>query len=709
VTAAVAGANTATVVADRHFDLAVAVVHDHLSALRLRVLDRVGESFLYQAIRGQVDACRKLDGLSFDAQINLEPRLARLRHEPVEMLEAWLRSERRRFFGPPQHSDHPAHLGQRLSAGSLDDEQRVALAHLVGSEQPTHTGCLDGHDADAVTNDVVELAGNPSALLCDRRTGTLLALALGSCCPVPRLVGFLELPAQREADDPDDAEDETEEKKVAETPLRIRSLDDRVGPDDDRKSCKGLSPIAEQSHEEDRRASGQEGDEVGRGEPVVEKGRHDNRGGNRDRRAEREPPPCEEGRNDRHDQRYVEPKWSFRPVLVVVADGNRDPEPDPDDNQGVEPVVREPPKHVHGLKVLRKRRNRLVREDEPNIVPVDDGESLSRPKTSWERRPSLISMTSPAGGHMNTALIVETSGLTKRFGERVAVSNVDLRVPRGAAFGYLGPNGAGKTTLIRMLLGLTQATAGTMRLLGRPVPEERSAALARVGAIVEEPRFHAHLTGRENLTVIAAARQPEAHARIEGALARAGLTHRADERVKRYSLGMRQRLGVARSLLADPELLILDEPTNGLDPAGIREFRDMIRGFVAEGRTVLLSSHLLDEVEKICDEVAIVDRGQVVAQGPIADLAAGGKQTILISTSDEEQALSILSDHRAVTSAIPEGSGIRVTLDPEDSTAADDISRRIVLGGLAIRRFEPTRVSLEQRFLEITSRLEEAA
>jgi ABC-2 type transport system ATP-binding protein len=176
--------------------------------------------------------------------------------------------------------------------------------------------------------------------------------------------------------------------------------------------------------------------------------------------------------------------------------------------------------------------------------------------------------------------------------------------------------------------------------------------------------------------------------------------------VKRYSLGMRQRLGVARSLLADPELLILDEPTNGLDPAGIHEFRDMIRGFVAEGRTVLLSSHLLDEVEKICDEVAIVDQGQVVAQGPIAELAAGAKQTILIATSDDEQALAVFSEHRAVEAVAAEAMGIRVTLKAD---AGDDISRRLVHAGLAIRRFEPARVSLEQRFLEITSRLEEAA
>jgi ABC-2 type transport system ATP-binding protein len=211
--------------------------------------------------------------------------------------------------------------------------------------------------------------------------------------------------------------------------------------------------------------------------------------------------------------------------------------------------------------------------------------------------------------------------------------------------------------------------------------------------------------------VIAAAREPEAHARIEGALARAGLSQRADERVKRYSLGMRQRLGVARSLLADPELLILDEPTNGLDPAGMREFRGMIRGFVAEGRTVLLSSHLLDEVEKICDAVAIVDQGRVVMQGSIADLARGGKQTILIATSDEERALALLAENRSVASAVAETGGIRVSLraDVETQPAADEIGRRLVLAGLAIRRFEPARASLEQRFLDITSRLEEAA
>jgi ABC-2 type transport system ATP-binding protein len=313
---------------------------------------------------------------------------------------------------------------------------------------------------------------------------------------------------------------------------------------------------------------------------------------------------------------------------------------------------------------------------------------------------------------MSTTYAVETSGLTKRFGKRVAVDTVDLQVPRGSAFGYLGPNGAGKTTLIRLLLGLTRASGGRMRLLGRPVPAERIAALARVGAIVEEPCFHRYLTGRENLAVISAAREREAHARIEWALARVGLVERADERVAAYSLGMRQRLGVARALLADPELLILDEPTNGLDPAGIREFREMIRALVAEGRTVLLSSHLLDEVEKICDAVAIVDHGHVVMQGSLAELR-GDRRIILIGSSDPVRVQALLAAHPAVRSAAKAEQGIRVTLRPGFPGTAEehaaDINRFLVEAGLAVHRVEPAQASLEERFLEITSRLGVAA
>jgi ABC-2 type transport system ATP-binding protein len=307
------------------------------------------------------------------------------------------------------------------------------------------------------------------------------------------------------------------------------------------------------------------------------------------------------------------------------------------------------------------------------------------------------------------ALAIETSGLVKRFGERAAIDGVDLRVPRGVAFGFLGPNGAGKTTMIRMLLGLTHASAGSMSLLGHPVPAQRRVALERVGAMVEEPRFHPHLSGRENLRLIAAVRGPDARGRIGPALARVGLAERADEKVRRYSLGMRQRLGVARSLLADPQLLILDEPTNGLDPGGIQEFRGMIRAMVEqEGRTVFLSSHLLDEVEKTCDAAAIVDRGKVLTQGPIAELARRGThEELIVGVDDVVQALLLLDGLPQVREAHRIEQGIRVEL-ADGPRAAAEVNARLVGAGLAVERLEPVRHSLEERFLQITARLDEA-
>ena len=302
--------------------------------------------------------------------------------------------------------------------------------------------------------------------------------------------------------------------------------------------------------------------------------------------------------------------------------------------------------------------------------------------------------------------VVETEGLTKRFGERTVVRDVDLRVPRGSAFGYLGPNGAGKTTLIRMLLGLTPASSGRMKLLGLDVPERRSEALARVGAIVEEPRFHGHLTGRENLEVVAAARGRDAVARIDAALEQVGLAARAGDRVKTYSLGMKQRLGIARCLLADPRLLVLDEPMNGLDPAGIQEFRAFVRSFVDEGRTIVLSSHLLDEVEKTCDHVAIVDRGTIVAQGAIAELRGDGL-VVFVEADDPERARGLLAASASVERVVDAGTVLAVSI--LDRAAVPDLNRRLVEAGVAVRRLEPQQASLEQRFLEITTRLEDAA
>jgi ABC-2 type transport system ATP-binding protein len=303
---------------------------------------------------------------------------------------------------------------------------------------------------------------------------------------------------------------------------------------------------------------------------------------------------------------------------------------------------------------------------------------------------------------------VETHGLTKRFGTNVAVDNVELLVPRGSAFGYLGPNGAGKTTLIRTLLGLTHADAGTMSLLGHRVPRHRDLALARVGAIVDEPRFHGHLTGRQNLQILAAARERQAKDRIEPSLERVGIMHRADDKVSKYSMGMRQRLGVAACLLGDPQLLILDEPMNGLDPAGMLDMRDMIRSLASEGRTVVLSSHLLDEVERTCDAVAIVDRGKVIRQGPISQLLAGSSFELQVECSEPDRARTLV-EPTALGGHVQVGpDGLDMTL-PEgtERDVIAEVNRVLVAGGISVYRLQHIQASLETWFLQVTSRLGE--
>jgi len=302
--------------------------------------------------------------------------------------------------------------------------------------------------------------------------------------------------------------------------------------------------------------------------------------------------------------------------------------------------------------------------------------------------------------------LIETRGLTKHFGLRAALDGVDLRVPAGVAFGLLGPNGAGKTTLIRALLGLTRATSGSIRVMGHSMPADHAAALARVGAVVEEPRFHGHLSGRDNLITVSALMSDEATARIPASLHRVGLAARGDELVSTYSLGMRQRLGIARCLLSDPRLLILDEPMNGLDPAGILEFRNLIRSFVSEGRTVLISSHLLDEIEKTCDMVAIIDRGRVIREGRLDSLSDGSdRRQVLVESDDNQRALALLRMESAVRAVEVDASGaLLITLSGDGAAAA--VNRALVAGGIGVARLEPLRESLEDRFLDITSRLQ---
>ncbi|MGH3197196.1 MAG: ABC transporter ATP-binding protein [Streptosporangiaceae bacterium] len=329
--------------------------------------------------------------------------------------------------------------------------------------------------------------------------------------------------------------------------------------------------------------------------------------------------------------------------------------------------------------------------------------------------PALVPALVPAPraalpfGSRDGGWAVETHDLTKRFATNVAVDDVELLVPRGRAFGYLGPNGAGKTTLIRTLLGLTRADGGTMSLLGLPVPAERSRALAGVGAIVDEPRFHPHLTGRENLRLLAAARGGDADSRIAPSLARVGLADRAGDKVGSYSMGMRQRLGVAACLLGDPELLILDEPMNGLDPAGMHEMRAMITSLVGEGRTVMLSSHLLDEVERTCDAVAIVDHGRVIRQGPIDELTRGaGTLVVQVDCAEPARAAQLVEEAGIAAGTTLTEAGLTATLPAGASReTVADINRRLVGAGISVYGLQEIRTSLEDWFLSVTSRLGE--
>ncbi|MDQ8043160.1 MAG: ABC transporter ATP-binding protein [Solirubrobacteraceae bacterium] len=299
--------------------------------------------------------------------------------------------------------------------------------------------------------------------------------------------------------------------------------------------------------------------------------------------------------------------------------------------------------------------------------------------------------------------IIELRGVTKRFGSVAAVDDITVDVQPGRCFAWLGPNGCGKTTLIRMMLGLARPSGGEITVRGFRVPRDSRLALSRVGAIVEEPRFYPYLSGRDNLRIWAAHYDASATGRIDAELARVGLTDAAKQKVKAYSLGMRQRLGVARAMLNDPELLLLDEPTNGLDPAGLVEFRQMVRSLVGEGRTVFISSHILDEVERMADDVAIIQRGRMVSQGSIAELTRGTTSAIDVRVSDPQAAHQAIVDLPFVQGVEAHEHGrlsIAVAASGDDELRAT--AERLVTRGVGLFELSPRAASLEAAFLEIT-------
>jgi ABC-2 type transport system ATP-binding protein len=296
-------------------------------------------------------------------------------------------------------------------------------------------------------------------------------------------------------------------------------------------------------------------------------------------------------------------------------------------------------------------------------------------------------------------LPVAARGLVKRYGHVIAVNRIDLTVHRGDVYGFLGPNGAGKTTALRILLGLLRPDAGTVSLFGRDPQRELPAALDGVGGFVETPHFYPYLSGRKNLELFAAYDGGDAGTRIDPLLEVVELAKRAGDKVGGYSQGMRQRLGIAASLLRGPKLLVLDEPTNGLDPRGMRDMRALIRRLASEGMTVVLSSHLLGEVEEVCTRVGIINSGSVVYEGTLAELQARSSTRYRLRTTDPRRAVAVC----AKTKDIRE---VEIVEDELTFVATEEavlaLSRALVQAGLAIAALVPETDTLEQLFLELT-------
>jgi ABC-2 type transport system ATP-binding protein len=295
---------------------------------------------------------------------------------------------------------------------------------------------------------------------------------------------------------------------------------------------------------------------------------------------------------------------------------------------------------------------------------------------------------------------VEARGLVKRYGELTAVDRVDLTVEAGSVYGYLGPNGAGKTTSLRILLGLIRPDAGVARLFGRDPLQHGAAALDGVAGFVEAPRFYPYLSGRRNLELMAALDGGDAGDRIDAVLATVDLSERQGDKVKGYSHGMKQRLGIAAALLRAPRLLLLDEPTTGLDPAGMRDMRQLVRRLADGGMTVLLSSHLMGEVEELCDRVAIVRSGRVIYEGALDALLRSTGQRYRLRSTDDERARRVCLGQPGVGEVARAGDGLTFAVDGERAVA--DLSVALVEAGVAITALVPAAASLEELFFRLT-------
>ncbi len=311
---------------------------------------------------------------------------------------------------------------------------------------------------------------------------------------------------------------------------------------------------------------------------------------------------------------------------------------------------------------------------------------------------NVLNIRSRDAPYARRSLVIETEGLTKRYGPIMAVNNLALRVRKGEVYGFLGPNGAGKTTTLRMLLGLIRPTSGTISMLDSEPGTPQS--LLAVGSMIETPAFYPFLSGHDNLVMLARYSGTPT-ARVREVLMMVGLLDRAGDKFQHYSLGMKQRLGVAAALLKDPPLLILDEPTNGLDPAGMAEMRHLIRDLGTGERTVLLSSHLMHEVEHICDRVGIIARGQLVTEGTVDELR--GQEALVIRADPVEDAKRLIDCIAGVTKIDIDNDVLRVAFDQRSKLDTAYINHRLVTAGIVVRELRLDQRSLESVFLSLTS------
>jgi ABC-type multidrug transport system ATPase subunit len=661
----------------------------------------VRESLLKNSVSGLADAGSEVPTGAGHADRDLETGGAVALRERVERREAerrlHLARRLQRAAVVAQDADELIDVVHRLARDLLDRlEGRSRPLGILLAQEAGGAG-LDEDDVDRMAGRVVEVTGDARAFLGGGQAALALCLALRPQSALLELGHALAAHPHAIAEDPRAAPDERSEEERNGGELITGETDGADVGDEETDYSRGGQPRGHarlfgargQEIERNRRAERR----AGRiSEPVQRRAR----GSGQSEHGQRGATPGDQWQR-RERREGGSPAVEIAALCVRLVDGparGEYPERQPEDEYRDARIEQElsVPRHASSLARPHARR----------VSPA----GYSDPPGGVRRTSSLgalwLQELDRTVNGMDDSFVIETSGLTKRYGERIlAVDRLDLRVRRGEVYGFLGPNGAGKTTTLRMLLGLVRPTSGTALVLGAAPGSPEG--LACVGALVETPSLYPFLSGRDNLRVLARHARV-AESRIEAVLEEVELTDRASDHFATYSLGMKQRLGVAAALLKDPELLILDEPTNGMDPAGMADMRTFIRGLGRGRRTVFLSSHLMTEVEQICDRVGVIRSGNLVGEGTVADLR--GRESLRVRAEPVAAAKRLLATLPAVERVTVADGGLHIAADP---AAASAINRALVEAGIAVSELRREQASLEQVFLQLTQPEEEAA